>query len=1023
MGKYVMEKFSSKRIGKKYVFSQHEGDNWAGPSIEHYPAINTTKLGVFSEDGKYRFELKINNVEGTDYTIRICNKEGYPIGLTMVVANECLYFGKFSSREGFNGTVYRLKKNENVRIQKYNHGILVDECLHECVIKSEVAFPLPFDSVVEAGDVTERTISNKNGEFIEYVAGNPKNRHRVLGASIDGEGAITIGEYYYDCFNGLSLKYLPNGMTQIRTIDDGTPDGNFEFLYNSSEMNGVMVNGFALILKNEDGKGYIDLVYCEKDGKLSMQYMELTSKKKPIKDSVVDFPTEVDPNAPKPHYKKVQEKPKQSENLSGEEKLNKLIGLESVKKEIKKMKAMLQKFKTMPEKSNLNMVFYGNPGTGKTEVARIIADILHEEGIIPTNKCVEVDSSGLIAQFVGHTAPQTHEIVQKAMGGVLFIDEAYMLSGGKTSGGGGFGEEAIAALLKDMEDYRGEICIILAGYKEPMQEMMEINPGFLSRIKRYIDFPDYSLDELRQIAMLMYKSKGYEMEDTALDETIKVLGTFVNNPTFANAREVRNLLESLYEIQALRTSEDPNNMLISLADVKEYEKDHNITFVQRKPKKIKWNINPEELLALSKKEYEYKYENSYLEEASVNIKCFKNGKGIGEGSGFFISPKGLIGTCAHVVNGADRIIVIVNIKTASGQNINKDYVADIITMDEKSDVALIGIINPEITFPYYPLPLPNSGYPKLMTDIAMGGYPLGGDRFEKITLTEGKVQSINKDSAIGDDITKIFVDISGQSGSSGSGVIDKNTGRLIGVFAGAALHHSPSITQSINYAVPVDYLWEIIANIKVDNLGDCMKIDESFIIKEMSLRNENMCYERNRIDSRNEITGGLYNIHIVKGDVSTFIGDAVVNAANKYLAPGAGVCGAIFNRAGYRELQLECNRIGGCEVGNAVITNGYNLKAKYIIHAVGPHYLHEEYPEKLLESVYENVFKVAIKNNIKTIALPSISTGIFKFPIEKAVPIALKVMKKYSSKMDDIYVYCFGPDNTTYDTYMENLYK
>ena len=1023
MSKFKLEKFASKKIGKKYVFSQHEGENWAGPSIEHYPAINTTKIGVYSDDGKYKFELKLNNKEGTDYTIRVCNKEGYPIGLTMVVADQCLYFGKFSSREGFNGTVYRFKKNENVRIQKYSHGLLLDECVHDYILKTNVAYPLPFECLVEAGDTIERKVSNKKGEFIEFIAGNPNSRFRVLGASIDGEGAVTIGQYRDDGFSGLAMKYLPDGMTFLRTFTNGTPDGEFEFLYNSGELNGIKVNGYAVVVKKDDEAGYIDLIYTEKNGQLEMKIMELTSKRKPVKESMVDLPLEVDPNGPKPTIKIPPKDTPPKKILKGEEKLNNLIGLASVKKEILKMKAIFKKFKTTPDKANLNMVFYGNPGTGKTEVARIIADILHEDGLLPSNKCIEVDSSGLIGEYVGHTAIKTHDVVKNALGGVLFIDEAYMLSGGKVSGGGGFGEEAITALLKDMEDHRGELCIILAGYKEQMEKMMEVNPGFKSRINRYIDFPDYDLDELRQIAMLMYKNKGYEMEDDSLDETIKILSLFRHQPNFANAREVRNLLESIYEIQALRTSEEPNNMLITLADVKEYEKDHNIVFGGKAPKKkIKWNINPEEFIELAKKEYDYKFENSYIEEASVNIKCFAGDKGIGEGSGFFISPKGIIGTCAHVVNGADKILVVVNIKTASGQIFQKDYVADIISMDVKADVALIGIINSEISFPYYPLPLPQSGYPALMSEIAMGGYPFGGDRFEKITLTEGKVQSINKDNAVGDDITKIFVDISGQPGSSGSGVINKQNGKCVGVFAGAVIHNTGTLKLTINYAVPIDYLWNLILKIKpISSLGTTTIVEKFKTVKSMNvISNEECCYNENILVERKR-RGEYGNIHIVKGDVTTFVGDAVVNAANKYLAPGAGVCGAIFEKAGYRELQNECMQLGGCEVGNAVITNGHKLKANYIIHAVGPHYLHDQYPEKLLESVYENVFKVAIKHNIKSIALPSISTGIFRFPLERAVPIALKVMKKYANKMDDIYVYCFDRDDTTYNTYIDEL--
>ena len=126
----------------------------------------------------------------------------------------------------------------------------------------------------------------------------------------------------------------------------------------------------------------------------------------------------------------------------------------------------------------------------------------------------------------------------------------------------------------------------------------------------------------------------------------------------------------------------------------------------------------------------------------------------------------------------------------------------------------------------------------------------------------------------------------------------------------------------------------------------------------------NIKFQNNENELR-RLRNNFSNVHIVKGDVSTFSGDAVVNAANKYLAPGAGVCGAIFEKAGYRELQNECMKIGGCDVGNAVITKGFNLKSDYIIHAVGPHYLRDKSPEKLLENVYENVFRVALENKIK----------------------------------------------------------
>jgi SpoVK/Ycf46/Vps4 family AAA+-type ATPase len=180
-----------------------------------------------------------------------------------------------------------------------------------------------------------------------------------------------------------------------------------------------------------------------------------------------------------------------------EKKLNKLIGLSSIKESIKKIKAYALANKDSDD-LNVHMCFYGNPGSGKTEVARIIAGILHENGILPTKKVVEVDRGGLVGQYVGETPQKTMYKIQEAMGGVLFVDEAYALVP-KTGGGFDYGHEAVATLIKAMEDYRGKFCVILAGYRNEMQQMLSSNPGFKSRIQFELDFPNYSREELGQI--------------------------------------------------------------------------------------------------------------------------------------------------------------------------------------------------------------------------------------------------------------------------------------------------------------------------------------------------------------------------------------------------------------------------------------------------------------------------------------------------------------------------------------------
>jgi SpoVK/Ycf46/Vps4 family AAA+-type ATPase len=261
------------------------------------------------------------------------------------------------------------------------------------------------------------------------------------------------------------------------------------------------------------------------------------------------------------------------------EELDKLIGLESVKIQLKRIRAILLKNKDYNEKLNLHMCFYGNPGTGKTVVARLMANIFYEAGVLPTNKLIETDRSGLCGQYVGQTAPLTHKKVKEAMGGVLFIDEAYTLCA--DSNGEDYGKEAIAALLKDMEDYKGKFCVILAGYKDEMEKMIALNPGFDSRINRKIDFPDYSIDEQLQIFNIMLAKKNYAITDDAKNKLLEVFEMQSTSKHFANARTVRNILDGLVEIQAVRTMEDDNpendsERIIRIEDVEQYYNELNI---------------------------------------------------------------------------------------------------------------------------------------------------------------------------------------------------------------------------------------------------------------------------------------------------------------------------------------------------------------------------------------------------------------------------------------------------------------
>ena len=239
--------------------------------------------------------------------------------------------------------------------------------------------------------------------------------------------------------------------------------------------------------------------------------------------------------------------------------LDALVGLAPVKEEVRRLVSFIQiqgerkskGLKTAPV--SYHCVFTGNPGTGKTTVARIIADIYREMGVVKRGHLVETDRSGLIGEYVGQTAVKTNKIVDSALDGVLFIDEAYSLVQG---GQNDYGLEAVATLLKRMEDDRDRLVVILAGYTGEMQRFIESNPGLRSRFNRYIDFPDYSADELAEIFLSLAAGSEYRCDDDvrASLKDIMTRATMGKDRAFGNARYVRNLFESAIERQAARLS-------------------------------------------------------------------------------------------------------------------------------------------------------------------------------------------------------------------------------------------------------------------------------------------------------------------------------------------------------------------------------------------------------------------------------------------------------------------------------------
>jgi probable Rubsico expression protein CbbX len=237
-----------------------------------------------------------------------------------------------------------------------------------------------------------------------------------------------------------------------------------------------------------------------------------------------------------------------------------LVGLKPVKTRIREIASLLvierarQKLALTSETPTLHMSFTGNPGTGKTTVALRMADLLHRLGFVRRGHLVSVTRDDLVGQYIGHTAPKTKEILKKAMGGVLFIDEAYYLH--RPENERDYGQESIEILLQVMETQRDDLVVILAGYGDRMERFFESNPGFRSRIGHHIDFPGYTEAELLQIAELMLCGTNFRFSPAAREAFVAYIAARMKQPLFSNARSIRNALGRARLRQANRLMSD-----------------------------------------------------------------------------------------------------------------------------------------------------------------------------------------------------------------------------------------------------------------------------------------------------------------------------------------------------------------------------------------------------------------------------------------------------------------------------------
>ncbi len=264
-----------------------------------------------------------------------------------------------------------------------------------------------------------------------------------------------------------------------------------------------------------------------------------------------------------------------------------LIGLAPVKQRIREIAALLlvdrmrSKFGLSAQAPTLHMSFTGNPGTGKTTVATRMAEILYRLGYIRRGHLIAVTRDDLVGQYIGHTAPKTKEVLKKAMGGVLFIDEAYYLY--RQENERDYGQESIEILLQVMENNRDDLVVILAGYADKMDRFFHSNPGFRSRVAHHIDFPDYTNDDLLAIAVKMLGSLNYSLDNDARRALAEYIALRRTQPLFANARSIRNALDRarLRQANRLFAAQNPELTLDALTTIEEEDIRRSRVFQQK----------------------------------------------------------------------------------------------------------------------------------------------------------------------------------------------------------------------------------------------------------------------------------------------------------------------------------------------------------------------------------------------------------------------------------------------------------
>ncbi|MBN8546050.1 MAG: AAA family ATPase [Ignavibacteria bacterium] len=419
----------------------------------------------------------------------------------------------------------------------------------------------------EAIDTLLKRMEDKAGEFVTIVAGYPNEMNDFLESNPGMKSRFTQFFQFED--------YTPDEMIQIFEMMAKKEDYSL-----SQQAKDILNKEFTNLYRNRDktfGNGrLVRNVYDDAKMRLSKRYLKLPPGMRTEEALTTFEPEDIAAVFKKDEAKQFDVGINEEKLKESLDKLNGLMGLTIVKKEINELvkiaRFYFERGENLQNKFSDHIIFLGNPGTGKTTVARIFSDIYSALGILPKGHLVETDRQNLVSSYVGQTAAKTTEVINQSIGGTLFVDEAYTLVKAGDNSGSDFGKEAIDTLLKRMEDDRGKFIVIAAGYTEDMEKFLDSNAGLKSRFTKFILFEDYTPDELVSIAVNIFKSKQLTMTP----ETMAKLKVYFNekyrqrDKTFSNARMVRNIAEAAIKRQLLRMVEVPKE---SITD----EMSHTIT--------------------------------------------------------------------------------------------------------------------------------------------------------------------------------------------------------------------------------------------------------------------------------------------------------------------------------------------------------------------------------------------------------------------------------------------------------------